>query len=307
MHALDAHSGEQVWASRVFVRETEVAGARGFPPGLGINIVSSPAVDRDTVYIGGGDCGVYALDAASGTLRWSYQANKEQIPGVARTRPLQMGLLINPQVRSSPAVVDGSVFICGADHHLYALDAADGEPRWSFWAGSRASPAVSGGTVYVGGHGAMRGVVHGVVHALDAATGAPRWQYQAADLAFGGDHRPPAVADGVVYLTARTGKHSGAVVALDAATGQRRWLYQCRAPITTPPAVAGGLVYAGTGNHLIALSATTGARQWRCRPGWLAGPVSSPSVAGGMLFAGTTEGYLYALPALAARSPDVPG
>lgn len=63
VHALDAHTGEQIWASRAYLRDSEIAIARGFP-GLGVNITSSPAVDRGTVYIGGGDCGVYALDAA---------------------------------------------------------------------------------------------------------------------------------------------------------------------------------------------------------------------------------------------------
>ncbi len=291
VHALDAHTGEQIWASRAYLRDSEIAIARGFP-GLGVHITSSPAVDRGTVYIGGGDCGVYALDAARGTLRWTYQANQELIPGgPEHSRPLRPGMIVTPQVRSSPAVVDGTVFICGADLYLYALDAAGGAPRWSRRVGSEASPAVSDGTVYVGSR-------HGEVHALDAVTGEPRWQHQAAGLAF--CDQPPAVADGVVYLAARSGRHGGAVAALDAATGERRWLHRCRTPVDTAPAVAAGLVHVSTGKYLIALSATTGARQWRHRPGWLAGPVSSPSVAGAMVFAGTAEGYLYALKAPAA-------
>jgi outer membrane protein assembly factor BamB len=88
---------------------------------------------------------------------------------------------------------------------------------------------------------------------------------------------------------------AGAVVALDAETGERRWLHRCRAPVGTAPAVAGGLVQVGTGNHLVALSAATGARQQRRRPGWFAGLVASPSVAGTMLLAGTAEGWLYAM------------
>jgi serine/threonine-protein kinase len=295
VHALDARTGEQIWTSRAYIRDNEFAVSRGWP-GLGVHIVSSPAADRGTVYIGGGDCDVYALDAARGTPRWTYQANQELLPGWPASRPLRPGMDYAPQVHSSPAVVDGTVFICGADRYLYALDAATGQPRWSRLTGSEASPAVSGGTVYVGGSS-------GVVHALDAVTGAPRWQHQAAGLMFGG-HQPPAVAGGIVYLAARRGRHGGAVVALDAATGQRRWVHRCRTAVSTAPAVAGGLVYVSTGKHLVALSTVTGARQWRHRPGWLAGLVSSPSVAGNTLFAGTGEGYLYALKAPAARSVD---
>src|SRR6202035_1194800 len=130
------HTGEQIWARPAYRRDSEIAIAHGFP-GLGVNIVSSPAVDRGTVYIGGGDCGVYALDAARGMLLWTYQANQERIPGgPERSRPLRSGGIVTPQVRSSPAVVDGTVFICGADLYLYALDAAVGVPRWSRWVGS---------------------------------------------------------------------------------------------------------------------------------------------------------------------------
>lgn len=239
---------------------------------------------------------MYALDAARGTLRWTYQANQELLPGRPASRPLRPGMEYAPPVRSSPAVVDGTVFICGADHYLYALDAATGQPRWSRCAGSEAWPAVSDGTVYVGAYS-------GVVHALDAVTGAPRWQHQAADLMFGG-RQPAAVADGVVYLAARRAGTGARSWRWTRRRGQRRWVHRCRTAVSTAPAVAGGLVYVGTGRHLIALSAITGARQWRHRPGWLAGLVSSPSVAGNTLFAGTGEGHLYALDAPAARSVD---
>jgi PQQ enzyme repeat len=34
--------------------------------------LSSPTIDADTVYVGSGDGNIYALDAASGTLRWKF-------------------------------------------------------------------------------------------------------------------------------------------------------------------------------------------------------------------------------------------
>jgi serine/threonine-protein kinase len=50
---------------------------------------------------------VYALDAATGTPRWTHATN---------------GL-----IRSSPAVVDGIVYIGSDDKKVYALDAATGQ------------------------------------------------------------------------------------------------------------------------------------------------------------------------------------
>lgn len=73
-------------------------------------------------------------------------------------------------VRSSPAVVDGTVYIGSWDEKVYALDAATGTPRWTYTTGGAvySSPAVMDGTVYIGSHDTK-------VYALDAATGTPRW------------------------------------------------------------------------------------------------------------------------------------
>jgi len=55
-------------------------------------------------------------------------------------------------VYSSPAVVDGTVYIGSRDNRVYALDAATGRERWTHETGGdvHSSPAVVDGTVYVG-------------------------------------------------------------------------------------------------------------------------------------------------------------
>jgi outer membrane protein assembly factor BamB len=49
-------------------------------------------------------------------------------------------------------LVDGVVYFGSTDHHLYAFDAATGEQRWVLDLGDavNSSPAVVGGTIYVG-------------------------------------------------------------------------------------------------------------------------------------------------------------
>ena len=54
----------------------------------------------------------------------------------------------------------------------------------------------------------------------------------------------PAVANGVVYVGARTG--SGKLYALRASNGQKLWT--SRAGVGGSPVVANGMVYAGSGN-----------------------------------------------------------
>ena len=55
-------------------------------------------------------------------------------------------------VVSSPAVVDGVIYVSSTDGNIYALNAANGIKIWSYAVGvGLSSPAVVGGVVYVGG------------------------------------------------------------------------------------------------------------------------------------------------------------
>ncbi|MCC9710336.1 PQQ-binding-like beta-propeller repeat protein [Streptomyces sp. MNU76] len=110
------------------------------------------------------------------------------------------------KVYSSPAVVDGTVYIGSLDKKVYALDAATGTPRWTHTTGGvvLSSPAVVDGTVYIGS-------LDKKVYALDAATGTPRWTHTTGGVVLSS----PAVVDGIVCI----GSLDKKVYALDAATG----------------------------------------------------------------------------------------
>jgi len=98
----------------------------------GAAVISSPAVANGTVYVGSSDHNLYALDAASGTLRWKFATGG--------------------RVTSSPAVAAGRVYFASFDSNLYALDAAAGTLAWKFTtAGERlCTPVVDGDTIYFG-------------------------------------------------------------------------------------------------------------------------------------------------------------
>ena len=98
---------------------------------------------------------MYALDAATGRLRWIYTI------GTVAPIFVHVG-------EFSPAVAGGIVYIGSGDDKVYALDAATGHLRWTYTIGTVAakydesSPAVAGGIVYIGSD-------DGKVYALDAA------------------------------------------------------------------------------------------------------------------------------------------
>ena len=84
------------------------------------------------VYVGSNNGNVYALNASTGALLWSYATGA--------------------YVSSSPAVANRVVYVGSADNSVYALNASTGALLWSyitrgFVAGS---PALSNGVVYVG-------------------------------------------------------------------------------------------------------------------------------------------------------------
>ncbi len=225
------------------------------------------------------------------------------------------------EVRSSPAVADGTVFVGSHGGLLYAFDAASGQLRWYFDLGGypvRSSPAVVDGQVFIGGGYAL--------YALDAATGQVRWRFA---MRYAGESSP-TVADGVVY----TASKESLVYAVDAATGAEKWHFQTEGLIFSSPAVAQGLVLIGSDDgNLYAIDAKSGQSRWRFavggevysspavagdrvfvvgknhstfavdlrtgKPVWHypVGGDSSPAIAGGILYVGAEDGGVYALDA----------
>ncbi len=240
-------------------------------------INTRPTVADGTVYFGSDDGKVYALDADTGNLRWSYPTTA----GPVDSSPAG-------PVDSSPAVADGTVYFGGGDSTVYALDADTGNLRWSYPTKGPvdSSPAVADGTVYFGSDDRDPRSGDAKVYALDADTGNLRWSYLTKESV----NSSPAVADGTVYI----GSDNDTVYALNATTGHLRWSYQSRAPVRSSPAVADGTVYIGSDDGTVyALNATTGQPRWSYPTG--ADVVPGPAVADGTVYIGSDNDTVYAL------------
>lgn len=186
--------------------------------------LSSPAVWNGRVYFGSGDGNVYALDAASGALKWRFQTGDV--------------------VHASPAIADGTVFIGSWDTYFYALDAATGDVRWRFKTGEdpanhnqvgiQSSAAVADGMVYFGCRDSH-------LYALDEKTGALKWSKFANGTWI---IASPAVSGGKVYVTT---SDTGELFALDGRTGVVEFTLSFQGwPAFSSPAIAGDMLYVGT-------------------------------------------------------------
>ena len=164
---------------------------------------------------------VAGLVPSNGQLKWNYTTDD----GVV----------------SSPAIVNGVVYVGSFDNNLYALYANNGTKLWNYPTGSvvRSSPAVANGVVYVGSNDFN-------VYALNAATGAKVWNYTTD----GAVLSSPAIANGVVYVGSgfnyNTGIWDNNLYAINANNGTKLWNYTTGDEVYSSPAVANGVVYVGS-------------------------------------------------------------
>jgi len=186
---------------------------------------------------------------------------------------------------SSPAVVDGMVFIGFDDGNVYALDQYTGALIWNYTTGGpvQSSPAVVDGRVYIGSG-------DGKVYCLDALTGSHIWNYRTGAYV----RSSPAVADGRVYI----GSYDNKTYCLDAATGELIWNYTTGSDVRSSPAVAYGKVYVGSwfpDCSVYCLDALTGGLVWNYTTG--GGVRSCPAVVDGRVYIGSWDNKTYCLDA----------
>ena len=160
-------------------------------------------------------------------------------------------------ITSSPAIVDGTLYIGGSDGKLYARDAYSGAEVWTYPTGGEinSSPAVAGGNVYFLSE-------NGVFYAVYAATGALNWSKLIGPGPY--DWSSPAVHGGNVFIASSNGN----VYSLNAGTGVTNWSTNIGGSPDSPIAVVNGKVYSGTHNFnnlsptLVALNEADGTTAW---------------------------------------------
>jgi outer membrane protein assembly factor BamB len=185
--------------------------------------LSSPAIFKGVVYFGSGDGRIYALDAAGGTVKWTFPTGDV--------------------VHSSPAIAGGNVIVGSWDSFLYALDAATGKFKWRFQGGLdpqtgnqqgfQASPAVANGVVYVGCRDSN-------VYAIDAVDGEKKWAFNNKGSWV---LTSAAIYEGKVYIGT---SDSGLFHELDAASGAKLFTINGKFPYYASPAIASGALFVGT-------------------------------------------------------------
>ena len=228
---------------------------------------SQPTVAGGRVFVGSQNGTVYALDARSGCIRWTFAA--------------QGGVRTAVTIDAAPGATPARVYFGDTAANVYALDADTGRQLWVRRADDHplarvtASPTLHEGRLFVGvssyeeaqGADPQYGccTFRGSVSALDAATGAVVW-------------KTPLITDPLQRRGTSTagvplwGPSGSGVWSAPTIDPRRRWLYVGTGNAYSAPA-------APTTNAVVALDLQSGAVRWirqvtpgdvyvsNCRPG----------------------------------------
>jgi polyvinyl alcohol dehydrogenase (cytochrome) len=228
---------------------------------------SQPTVAGGRVFVGSQNGTVYALDARSGCIRWTFAA--------------QGGVRTAVTIDAAPGATPARVYFGDTAANVYALDADTGRQLWVRRADDHplarvtASPTLHDGRLFVGvssyeesqGADPQYGccTFRGSVSALDAATGAVVW-------------KTPLIPDPLQRRGTSTagvplwGPSGAGVWSAPTIDPRRRWLYVATGNAYSAPA-------APTTNAVVALDLQSGAVRWirqvtpgdvyvsNCRPG----------------------------------------
>jgi eukaryotic-like serine/threonine-protein kinase len=230
------------------------------------------------------------------------------------------------EIRGSPLIFGGNVYVGCYDNNLYSLDAEKGTFLWKYPSegGIVSKPAVYEDNLFFGSEDYR-------LHAIFQRTGRLNWTYYTK----GPIRSSPYVAEGHIFI----GSDDGFLHAVNAITGRTawridagspvrctpmvhqehiffgseagdfhcadfrgsiRWRFKAKRAITSSPIVGKNVVYFGSVDSTVyALDINTGWVIWRFR---LNKPsISTPCLADNLLFTGAVDGVIYCMDSSSAK------
>lgn len=185
------------------------------------------------------------------------------------------------EVRSTPTLAGGVLYIGSYDNNLYALDAKSGGLWWKF-----ATEGGICGKAAVWRHLVIVGSEDFNVYGIEASTGKEQWRYRAWHHV----RSSPRIFDDRLFV----GADDSHMHAIDPRTGRSIWRYRTYLEVQSSATSANGLLYFGSSdNHLYAVDILTGELKWKHRT--QGAVISSPVVADGYLYFGSMDFGIYSL------------
>lgn len=184
------------------------------------------------------------------------------------------------EVRGSPIVSGGVVFVGAYDNNLYAIDQAKGHLVWKYATdgGLPGSPVAHEDLVLIGSEDRR-------LHAVSARGGRIQWAYYTD----GPIRATPRVAEGHAFV----GSDDGYLHAVNLQTGRRAWSAPGGSSIRSRPAVSHERLFFGTEAGEVYALDFSGEFRWRFKA--KRAVTASPLLHNGVLYVGSVDGVVYAL------------
>jgi outer membrane protein assembly factor BamB/tRNA A-37 threonylcarbamoyl transferase component Bud32 len=187
---------------------------------------------------------------------------------------------------SRPVVHDGNIYFCSEDQRLHVVSARTGKVVWTYY---------TEGKIYSSPRIADGHIFFGSedqdLHAVNATSGRVAWKFS-TDAPI---HSTPLIYNEMIYF----GTESGSFYALDF-RGTLKWRFSAKRSVTSSPIIKGQAVYfASLDGTLYALDAKSGWAIWKFRLG--KGTVSSPTLADDYIFLGASDGFIYCVDTRTAK------
>jgi outer membrane protein assembly factor BamB len=156
------------------------------------------------------------------------------------------------EIKSSPVVGLGMVFIGSNDGFIYALDLNDGSMKWQFNTEDdvEAPPLLLDSTIYIGS-------LSGNFYALNAGDGHLKWQYETGGQIHGSANWVKAAESLDKWIL--VGSYDNLMYCFDAITGKLQWTFETEYFINGAPATDGeNVIFGGCDEIVYVVSAATG-------------------------------------------------
>ncbi len=259
---------------------------------------------------------VARLDAGNGKRHWRFETGLAAITGlggsednlivtsqdgeIASYRVIEDGLelrwqtSVNSEIRATPVLDDGQIFVRSVDGKLRSLDAADGTQQWQM---SRRVPALSltgNSQPLIDQRSVYAGFDDGRLVALDRRNGEVRWE-STISLPSGRTEVERLVdldgsfvlRDGVIYIASFQGR----LAAVQAVSGDLLW----SRPFSNFQSIElddDALYLSGEGSDLWSIDRRTGAAFWK-QDVLHARKITAPAIVDDKLVVADLDGYLH--------------
>jgi len=166
-------------------------------------VISELAIEKGSIYFGGGDGFLYSVNLENGRVNWRYDVRNNSI--------------------SRPTISGGRVFVTTSDDTVYSFDASTGKWLWHYRRRSAQSSTILGASSpLVDGNEVLAGLSDGFLVSLSLPDGQLKWErklHQSTKFTDVDAH--PLLDNGVLYVPS----YDGALYALKRQSGEVIWRF----------------------------------------------------------------------------------